>query len=157
MAEFKIAFKKTGGFEGGYSNHPADSGGETWAGVARKYHPNWAGWAIVDKHKKALGVPADLYTNAAKKSSIKTWHNKIAASLKTDHGLEVLVESFYKTVFWDPIHGDNIVNQETANEIYDTAVNGGVGTAIKLAERSADLAETGKMSDTLLNSLNNIA
>ena len=35
--------------EGVYSDDPDDPGGETVYGIARKYHPGWAGWMIVDR------------------------------------------------------------------------------------------------------------
>lgn len=31
------------------SNDPRDPGGQTAWGISRKYHPNWMGWALVDK------------------------------------------------------------------------------------------------------------
>ena len=43
--------------EGFYNNDPDDMGGETYRGVARNYHPQWEGWAIVDARKQALGRP----------------------------------------------------------------------------------------------------
>lgn len=35
--------------EGGYSNHPADKGGETFCGISRKSFPNWSGWSELAK------------------------------------------------------------------------------------------------------------
>ncbi len=35
--------------EGGYVNDPNDSGGETYAGIARHYNPGWEGWDEVDR------------------------------------------------------------------------------------------------------------
>ncbi|MDR1034997.1 MAG: hypothetical protein LBT40_00015 [Deltaproteobacteria bacterium] len=32
--------------EGGWANNPADSGGETFRGIARNFHKSWPGWAI---------------------------------------------------------------------------------------------------------------
>lgn len=45
MAEFTEAFEEMIRNEGGYVLHnvAGDSGGDTYAGVARRYHPNWAG------------------------------------------------------------------------------------------------------------------
>ena len=45
MADFKVAFAKTIRFEGGYVNHKADKGGETYKGIARNFWPKWKGWA----------------------------------------------------------------------------------------------------------------
>ncbi|MDR2457828.1 MAG: hypothetical protein LBD41_05040, partial [Clostridiales Family XIII bacterium] len=35
-------------YEGGYSNVPGDLGGETYAGISRKYNPDWQGWETLD-------------------------------------------------------------------------------------------------------------
>jgi len=37
--------------EGGYVLHevPGDTGGMTYAGIARNKNPQWPGWALVDK------------------------------------------------------------------------------------------------------------
>ena len=40
--------------------------------------------------------------------------------------------------------------------MYDTSVNMGVGTSIKLSERQFKMKETGKMSNELLNKLNSV-
>ena len=42
MAEFSEAFTQTAAHEGGYSNDPLDRGGETYRGIARVHHPDWA-------------------------------------------------------------------------------------------------------------------
>lgn len=60
MANFDEAYKRTNGFEGGYVNDKSDLGGETYKGVARKIHKNWAGWAIVDSYKGKSGFPGVL-------------------------------------------------------------------------------------------------
>ena len=50
MAEFEKAFDRTVKLEGGYelSHVTNDKGGQTYAGIARKFHPDWAGWKAVD-------------------------------------------------------------------------------------------------------------
>ena len=47
-----------------------------------------------------------------------------------------MVESFYRENFWNKIGGDNLDNQDLANQCYDTAVNMGVGEALKLLGQS---------------------
>ena len=44
----------------GYVNDPQDAGGETVAGISRRYHPQWEGWKFVDEIKKATVSPFDL-------------------------------------------------------------------------------------------------
>lgn len=51
MADFTPAFEKMIHDEGGYqlTDIPGDRGGMTYAGIARKPNPDWAGWAFVDR------------------------------------------------------------------------------------------------------------
>lgn len=37
--------------EGNYVHHPKDKGGETYAGIARRFHPDWQGWWEIDAAK----------------------------------------------------------------------------------------------------------
>lgn len=115
MADFKTAYNKTAINEGGYANDPEDHGGETWKGVARKIFPSWPGWLIVDAAKRQPGFPKSLYAI---------------------EGLQDCVDSFYRTNFWNVIKGDQINVQEVANDIYDSAVNMGTGTAIQLVQNT---------------------
>ncbi len=50
MAKFEPIFEKVMELEGGYHLHtvPGDRGGTTYAGIARAYHPDWAGWSKID-------------------------------------------------------------------------------------------------------------
>lgn len=134
MANFIKAYKRTGNFEGKYSNDPADAGGETWKGIARKANPNWKGWDIVDDYRNKPNFPKSL--------------NGVEL-------LESLVKSLYKIKYWDEIRGDYILLQPVADSLYDSAVNMGPGPAIKLAQRALKIKETGKMDDATLNKLNN--
>jgi lysozyme family protein len=51
MANFEPAFEQMIKDEGGYVLHeiPGDTGGVTYAGIARNKNPQWSGWALVDK------------------------------------------------------------------------------------------------------------
>jgi lysozyme family protein len=51
MADFAPAFEEMIRDEGGYqlTDIPGDNGGQTYAGIARKPNPNWAGWAFIDR------------------------------------------------------------------------------------------------------------
>lgn len=50
MANFESAYERVIRDEGGYVLHtvPGDRGGQTYAGIARNMHPQWAGWAALD-------------------------------------------------------------------------------------------------------------
>lgn len=134
MADFKIAYNKTSEFEGGYSNDKTDRGGETWRGIARNFFPRWAGWQIVDEIKKQPNFKIMLSEN------------------KT---LEEMVMDFYKKEFWSKMRGDEIYSQDFANEIYDSCVNMGVATGIKLTQQALNIPVTGKMDMLTLNTINN--
>jgi lysozyme family protein len=135
MANFIIAYNKTAKNEGGYSNDPADRGGETWKGIAREMHPGWKGWVIVDKYR--------MYPDFIKR-------------LHADSELHKLELEFYKQSFWDKIRGDEIAAQEIADEVYDMAVNKGPTMAILLLQRSMKyLPQNGLLTTEFLNKINN--
>jgi len=124
MADFKTAFAATMNIEGGYENDKDDSGGETYAGISRNNWPNWAGWSAVDHMKQTPNFPGNL-----DQSTI----------------IRQLVESFYKTNFWDVLDLDSVTGQPIANELFDLSVNCGVQTAGKFAQRAANaLNDDGK-------------
>lgn len=53
MANFPLAYEKTLLAEGGYklTNIKNDRGGQTYAGISRKFHPNWEGWVYIDREE----------------------------------------------------------------------------------------------------------
>jgi len=59
MADFNPAFEKMLHDEGGFqlTNIPGDRGGMTYAGIARKANPDWAGWPFVDKEDWGSATP----------------------------------------------------------------------------------------------------
>jgi lysozyme family protein len=66
MAQFESAFEEMIRDEGGYVLHeiPGDTGGSTYAGIARNKNPQWAGWALVDKKEfggSLTGMVRDFY------------------------------------------------------------------------------------------------
>lgn len=118
MADFNEAFEITSAHEGGYANDPVDRGGETYRGIARVHHPDWAGWRRVDAKRGKAGFPG---------------------SLDRDSALQEDVKAFYKAVFWDRFGGDELPDQAVANELYDTAVNMGVRRAVRFLQSSLNL------------------
>ena len=100
--------------EGGCSTDPSDRGGETMGGVARKYWPHWPGWPRVDEQRAAGKEP------------------KI-----TPHILGLL-HTFYREHFWDRMHCDSFP-PTLAYEIFDMAVNMGVGRTSELLQESLNL------------------
>lgn len=60
MADFSVAMACLDKAEGVLSNHPDDKGGLTYRGIARRFHPKWAGWLFVDRGET---VPDSLVTS----------------------------------------------------------------------------------------------
>lgn len=53
MAEFEPIFTEVMQLEGGFNLHEVkgDRGGMTYAGISRKFWPNWCGWVSIDKQE----------------------------------------------------------------------------------------------------------
>ncbi len=119
MAQFNQAFEITMGNEGGYSNNPNDHGGETWKGIARNFWPSWAGWNIVDE------IKAQKPTN-------------LNSALSGSTELQSLVLAFYKQNFWDTESLDSLNNQQTANQLFDAAVNMGTAVAARFLQEAVN-------------------
>lgn len=104
MAQFQIALAITERWEGGLSNNPLDSGGETYEGISRNNFPDWEGWQLIDANPNSLG---------------------------TNQALQGYVVQFYHDHFWKY---DGINSQDVANKIFDLGVNVGTVHAVKIAQ-----------------------
>ena len=135
MADFKKAMLRTAKYEGGYVNDPDDAGGETYKGISRRANPKWEGWSLIDIHKSNL-------PNGFKKA------------LDADTKLQGMVEKLYLNNYWSPIRGCDIKSQKLAEEIFDMAVNAGISRAVKLAQGMVGFAESGVMTQMLIDRLN---
>lgn len=133
MADFLLADAKVDRNEGFYGNHKNDSGKETIWGIARAKNPQWEGWQIVDKYRDHKDFPNILKNNAT---------------------LHKLCQSFYRKTFWNVLRGDEILDQEQASKLYDTAVNMGCPPAVKILQEAIGVEPTGKMDDATLSKLN---
>jgi lysozyme family protein len=118
MADFTTAYNLTMGVEGGYANNPNDHGGQTWKGIAQKMHPEWTGWAIIELAKSQPDFPS---------------------CLKKNNDLERMVRAFYKEQFWNCLGLDQVNDQKIANELFDTSVNCGQGTAAMILQRALNV------------------
>lgn len=135
MANFKESFDKVILAEGGYVNDPDDAGGETYLGISRVHHPYSKIWDIIDSIKKNYGT------------------KNINARLKQDERLIKEAEHIYKSKYWDVLYLDEVPSQRIAHQLFDDAVNRGVGSAIRVAEHIMGMTPTGKFSDALLTNL----
>jgi len=124
MVDFKPAFEKMMSNEGGYIVHTieGDSGGMTYAGISRKFHPNWLGWQIIDN---AMSGSSENYF------SIETLE------------LKKMVQEFYEENYWDSMHCGDLNNQENAEAIFDFGVNAGIRVASRLAQIVAHVTPDG--------------
>jgi len=128
---FLEAYEYARKFEGGYSNHSKDPGGETWKGIARKKHPSWEGWPSIDKAK------ADGYRGKG-----------LEPVLSENVFLQDQVLTFYRRMFWEPIWGDTIAvaSQRMANDMFDMSINLGIGRASEFMQRSLNLLNSNGQS-----------
>ena len=126
MADFKPAFEAMIRNEGGFVNHKVagDRGGQTFAGIARNFHPHWEGWALLDRNET------------------------------DNPNLTQMVFDFYKAQFWDRIKGDDIKQQRIGESIFDFAVNAGVPVAAKLAQLIVDTTPDGIIGPQTIEKLN---
>ncbi|WP_313579831.1 glycosyl hydrolase 108 family protein [Chishuiella sp.] len=136
MANFNNAYKRTSVNEGGYADVKGDNGGETYKGIARNFHKTWEGWKIIDAYKKKNGPI------------------KYGLIIK-DSNLDELVKKFYKSKFWNVLDADSIESQSIADTLYDFGVNSGQSRSIKQIQKALGVSETGKVTDNLLQLINN--
>lgn len=120
---WKKALDFTLEYEGGYANSPIDRGGETFRGVARKFWPDWEGWAIIDRVKAAH--PADF-----------------RGVLLRDEDLKARVISFYRTNFWEEIHGDELPGK-VAVAAFDMAGHSGSKRAARALQTALGVTVDG--------------
>lgn len=133
MADFASAFALTMKNEGGYVHDPQDPGGETYRGIARRMNPKWEGWVDIDVLKKQKGFPANLDGNALLREKIK---------------------SFYEANYWDKVRGDEIMDQDVAESIFDFAVNAGPAVSAKLAQITVQAEPDGVIGPDTLGRIN---
>lgn len=126
MADFNKAIAFTLKFEGGYANVSNDPGGETYRGITRKNHPDWSGWATIDK--------------------VKLKHGVILPELEDS------VKAFYKANYWARI--GEICNDVVAAFVFDYKVNSG-NRAIKALQRIVGADDDGILGADTINKTNN--
>lgn len=130
-----------------YSNNAAlmlhnvegDSGGMTYCGISRKYHPNWKGWIHIDNGIKLS-------------SSLK----EASKSLSNNYVVNKLVFEFYNIEFWYSIKGSLIKKQATATEMFLSSVNIGIKPCIKLAQQTLGVTVDGLFGINTLTAINSI-
>ena len=107
--------------EGGYTNDPNDSGGETVFGIARNENPNWEGWVIIDQLKTIPGY---------------------ISSIDTNPGLLQSAKDFYQANYWLPCSCDDLPTS-LAVSVFDCSVNQGVTKAKRLLQMALNVTVDG--------------
>ena len=100
--------------EGGYSNHPKDSGGETFRGISRNLWPEWPGWDVLDETRGPEG----------------------AAMMVDSPTMVPLVKRFYMAHFWGASGADSAADYKVARAVFDCSVLAGVSEAVRMVQRA---------------------
>lgn len=115
MNNFDRAFTDLLGNEGGYSNNPADPGGET----------NWGITIAVARENGYIGAMKDMDQSVAKTIYAKKYW------------LSAFDDLPYPVVF----------------QVFDAAVNSGVGQAVRWLQRAAGVADDGKIGPVTMKAV----
>lgn len=136
MADINQALPKTLQFEGGYVNDPADHGGETYCGIARKFWKDSKIWPLLDALNPKL-----------KRGQFVTGPSAAEC--------EKIIREFYKTQFWDKLKCDNIKSQSVAAYFFDWHVTSG-GVAVKQVQKLVGVDDDGSVGDLTIAAINNV-
>jgi len=107
---FERAFATTMVIEAG---HAIVDGHETYMGIDRVRHPEWAGWQVIDE-TRLHGEPLSIAP-----------------------GLPDLVRNFYRTEFWNKLRCPQLdqISEPVAEELFEAGVNCGPGNGIRFLQR----------------------
>lgn len=148
MAEFLPAHRRTMGAEGGFANNPADGGGMTYKGIARKYWGHLPLWKIVDSHLTHLPPQPQYGTRA-----YRLWVAPLNMRLAADVALQSAILGFYKAVLWDANRLGEVRDQPVADWLYDHVVNGG-GQGVKWIQKAAGVNPDGQIGPKTIAAIN---
>lgn len=112
--------------EGGYSDHPADRGGETYRGISRNANPHWLGWPVIDSYKKSGFFD-------------KT---ELERELKENDSLQKQVLVFYAQQHWHKLY--ETMDQQVCDELFDTSVNMGREMAVMIFQKALNALNRGQ-------------
>jgi len=135
MADFLTAYnaivKK---WEGNYDTDPDDSGNWSSGVVNKGYITGTKCGLTAQDFKKVYG-----YVPSAKEMQ----------ELSQPQILKI-----YKTIYWAFVKGDEIVNQDLANQVFDIAVNQGEGASLKFAKEAVGETTSATFDEFLVKKLN---
>lgn len=128
MAEFKKIYAAMLDDEGHYTLHnvKGDAGGYTFAGISKRYHPEWQGWPLVFAGKgRTPECRAKVY-------------------------------EFYKETYWGEMRGDEIKHQDVAETIFDFGMNKTVKASVQYAQYCLDCEPDGELGPITLEAINSL-
>ncbi len=149
MADFKIALawvlRNEGTAAKPYDNDRDDSG-------------NWIGQKLVDGVLKwvaeiGIGIVAGTKWGITA-LEVREYYGRPITADYVKNMPDSVRDEIYARKYWRVIRGDEINDQETANEIMDFSVNTGVVNGIKKWQRAQGLEETGKMDTITMQNIN---
>jgi lysozyme family protein len=147
MASFEIAYRKyILPAEGGYANVVGDKGGETYAGIARNYHPNWPGWTYIDNIKRTPDYQPDRWYFDPKRNG---WFIKNNTKFPD---VQYQADDFYLD-WWNSQRFGEIKSQDVANLLFDYNVNSS-SIAIKAIQRIVNVPVDGGMGPKTITAIN---
>lgn len=141
VTEVKIDFRKTLNhilvYESYYANVKADKGKETYAGISRRFNPDWYGWKYIDQYKKEKG----RINRYQRLPELDFW--------VLDYYLDIWVkEEFYK-----------FKDQDIVNYVFDLRINsnrGGVKLICKTLQKFNYYHTSKKMTTGIIEDINKI-
>lgn len=140
MANINEAFNKVLNLE---FSSPADAlhynsteKGYTFMGIYEVAFPNWEGWRLVKQELNKAPM--------AKASSV----------LYYNQALQNLVLKFYKMNFWDKMRLDEVQSQKIAEELFVFAVNAGIPSAVRAAQKVINILADGILGSKTIAALN---
>ena len=135
MADFLVAYEPLKKFEGGWCNVPGDAGGETYAGIARNFFPDWSGWALIDAEKNHTSYRQGAAAFSRRLASVS--------------GLADMVTDWYRAEWWEPMRLAQFP-QNVADEIFEQSVNLGRAGEGKYLQRLCNALNYNKRTDARL-------
>lgn len=123
MADFQQALDHLLDLEGypGYVDDPHDHGGETFAGISRRYWPNWPGWTLVGTLKESAEAKRRMTENRQ---------------------LRQMVSVFYRQHFWTR-YLERMAHQDLAEWVFQMGVNCGLKQPVKFLQRALCIVDDG--------------
>lgn len=135
MFRFEEAYQLILKLEGGYklTDRANDRGGMTWAGISRRWWPDWVGWIFIDAYRDNPDVPL--------------------------HSIDTLrrnTRDFYYRNFWNPLRLEEVKDTRISFTIFSCAVLSSKRTATRLAQSAVKVTVDGVIGPQTINALNAI-